>query len=365
MVAHNAIAVIGAGIAGLACAQRLLHAGHSVTLFDKARGPGGRMSSKQRPEATLDLGAQAFTVRHDAFAAEVERWREAGCVAEWPHSLYQAGPSGWQAHHDGQQRFIGAPRMSAITRHMAEAFTAQGGTLHTATRITALGNTDAGWQLESEHDSEYKSEHDSENESEHNGTFGPYARVIVTAPPPQAEGLLQPWDTALSSLCQRLPQQGCWAGWAVFDAPLPALPGVDPGWQMARVTHPALRLVTRNNTKPGRGTQPESVSLLAQIEWSDTHLEQQSEWATQQLLDALASLFPSPTVLPALIDSGAHRWRYSQPAEEADMPAEGFAIGHAGLSLCGDSLRGGRVEDAWLSGYQLAQALLDGHRSTL
>lgn len=35
-------AIVGAGLAGLACADELAAAGHHVTLLDKARGPGGR-----------------------------------------------------------------------------------------------------------------------------------------------------------------------------------------------------------------------------------------------------------------------------------------------------------------------------------
>jgi len=54
---NRTTAIIGAGISGLACAQALAAAGQPVTLFDKARGPGGRMSSRRLPEATLDLGA--------------------------------------------------------------------------------------------------------------------------------------------------------------------------------------------------------------------------------------------------------------------------------------------------------------------
>ncbi|EHR39929.1 FAD-dependent oxidoreductase [Alishewanella jeotgali] len=44
------IAVVGAGIAGLACANRLQQLGKPVQLFDKARGPGGRMTSKRSAE---------------------------------------------------------------------------------------------------------------------------------------------------------------------------------------------------------------------------------------------------------------------------------------------------------------------------
>ena len=32
------VAIVGAGIAGLACADRLHETGHDITLFDKARG---------------------------------------------------------------------------------------------------------------------------------------------------------------------------------------------------------------------------------------------------------------------------------------------------------------------------------------
>ncbi|MDR5899028.1 FAD-dependent oxidoreductase [Halomonas vilamensis] len=344
----STVAVIGAGIAGLACASALTQAGHRVALFDKARGPGGRMSSKRRPAAMLDLGAQAFTVRDNDFAAEVERWHNAGCVAKWPTLIYQASPNGWQTHHDGQTRYTGAPRMSAITRHLAKTLTAQGATFYSGTRITALTKTAAGWELT----------------CENGDVLGPYTQVVISVPPPQAEPLVQPWDNALLAHCKALPQRSCWAGWAVFETPLPALPGVASDWQMARAQHPALRLISRNHTKPGREAEPESVSLIAQLDWSEAHLEDPSDIIAQQLFDALKSLFPAPLAFPKVTDIGAHRWRYSQPAEDADMPADGFIIGHEGLALCGDSLRGGRVEDAWLSGYQLAQALLEEGRST-
>lgn len=45
------IAVIGAGLAGLSCAQALLQAGHAVHVFDKSRGPSGRMSTRRAEDA--------------------------------------------------------------------------------------------------------------------------------------------------------------------------------------------------------------------------------------------------------------------------------------------------------------------------
>ena len=41
------IAIIGAGMAGLSCADALRDEGHEIALFDKGRGPGGRMSTRR------------------------------------------------------------------------------------------------------------------------------------------------------------------------------------------------------------------------------------------------------------------------------------------------------------------------------
>ena len=40
---NKRVAVIGAGIAGGACAQQLAQSGCSVSVFDKARGVSGRL----------------------------------------------------------------------------------------------------------------------------------------------------------------------------------------------------------------------------------------------------------------------------------------------------------------------------------
>ena len=63
------VAVIGAGIAGLACARTLAQAGCEVTVFEKSRGFGGRMACRQTPFGTHDHGAQYFTVRDKRFDA--------------------------------------------------------------------------------------------------------------------------------------------------------------------------------------------------------------------------------------------------------------------------------------------------------
>lgn len=61
------IAIVGAGMAGIACARTLVQAGHTVTVFEKSRGVGGRMATRDSAFGTFDHGAQYFTVRDPRF----------------------------------------------------------------------------------------------------------------------------------------------------------------------------------------------------------------------------------------------------------------------------------------------------------
>jgi predicted NAD/FAD-dependent oxidoreductase len=54
------IAIIGAGIAGLACAYRLSKAGFPVEVFEKEEQPGGRMLSRIQGDKAYNLGALRF-----------------------------------------------------------------------------------------------------------------------------------------------------------------------------------------------------------------------------------------------------------------------------------------------------------------
>jgi len=336
-------AIIGAGIAGLACARVLHEAGRPVTLLEKARGAGGRMSSRRLPDAVVDLGAQFFSVRDPAFGRQVEAWRQAGCASRWPQSLWSAEAAGWQRHRDDLERFIGNPRMSAVTRHLAEGLT-----ILAETRIEHLeGNAGRWWLVD-----------------QHGKRHGPFAQVVVSAPTPQAHALVAAHDASLAAACEAVIQRPCWAAWALFDEPLPTLPGVDDDWQAVRLSpghgSSPLRFVTRNHRKPGRADQGESLSLLAHLDWSETRLEDSPETAAEALFDAFQRALPGGLALPEPRELGAHRWRYAQP----DVFAGGEPVNldyrrsASGLALCGDGWRGPRVEDAWLSGHHLGEALL-------
>jgi predicted NAD/FAD-dependent oxidoreductase len=61
------VVIVGAGLSGLVAANELQAAGVEVAVVDKARSPGGRLATRRIGGATLDHGAQFFTVRTPAF----------------------------------------------------------------------------------------------------------------------------------------------------------------------------------------------------------------------------------------------------------------------------------------------------------
>jgi len=95
-------------MAGLSCAETLGKAGIRTTLFDKGRGPGGRMASRcietSQGTAEFDFGAQYFTVRDVSFAEQVRRWERAGLVAQWPAA--------------GADAYIGMPTMKVVLQNL-------------------------------------------------------------------------------------------------------------------------------------------------------------------------------------------------------------------------------------------------------
>ena len=303
------IGIVGAGIAGLACAEGLAGLGHDVVLFDKGRGPGGRMSTRrmETPHGTahFDHGAQYFTARDKAFQARLAGWLSEGVAAPWPEA--------------GDDAYVGVPAMNSPIRDMAGRQS-----VHWSTRVTAVQQHGQDWHL--------------------NVDCGDVHHVdlaVVAVPAEQAAVLLADAAPDLAARAAASVSEPCWTVMVGFWRAVPAIADCLGGDQV-------IGWAARNSAKPGR-TGPESWVVQATPDWSRRHIDAHPDRVAAELLAALSAELDIE--LPPRICLASHLWRYARCA-----PGGAGAIFDPDrrLGLCGDWLIGPRVESAWLSGANLA-----------
>jgi renalase len=337
-----------------------------VTVFDKARGPGGRMSTRRGQHAdgqalAFDHGAQYFTARDARFQAVVQQGLRAGWMAPW--ALVEAGvPSPLGAPSDADPTYVAVPGMPELARQILASAGEPGaapGRIDTRWpwHVSALKQDPQGWRLKGLASAPGAPDGADQPEVWHEQTF---RQVVLALPPEQSAVLLAPHRADWSEQARKAPMWPCWTlmlltdavAWP-FDAMRPSSlqPGHSLGW------------LARNDRKPGRTAHPTLQAWVAQAtpEWSQAHLELTPEQVTpllhQAVFDALGL---AASQRPAVAHSAVHRWRFAQPARGVGaMPPQAPWWDPAlGLGVCGDFLGGGRVESAWLSGHDLAQTML-------
>lgn len=326
------VAIVGSGLAGLVAATELGAAGVTATVFEKSRGPGGRMAAKRLPDGaggSADIGAQYFTIRNPAFRQFLEHYAGNQCWGEWQGRFrYQDDQDVWQDMRPAQ-RYVGIPRMSAITRAISG-----GVDLRPGIRIAALKRDDKGlWHLT-----------DTDG-----GIHGGFDTVVLTPPPAQTEELLA--NSGLSPLADDLTirisrMQACWTVVAHF----PRGSGSDVAGLMPN--SPVLGWAANNSSKPGRNDNGEWWVLHGDGDWSDANTGMDPEEVRNTLL---AEFLRCSGVSEQPDDFIVHRWLYAKPRERT-------APGHLWfddqrIAIVGDWLDGGRVEGAFNSAFGLISRL--------
>lgn len=330
MAERKRAAVIGAGLAGAAAARALRAAGVEPVLFDKGRGPGGRLSTRrvETPggEAAFDHGAQFVTAQTPAFQSFVDEAEAAGAAALWRGRLVSVDRYANAEPLRPRPRYVGAPAMNALVRHALAPFEPR-----FARRAAKLKGRAGAWTV-----------HFEDGESE-----GPFDRVALTLPPEQLIDFLARSEgdfPGVISEARAVEITPCWTVMALVEAPF------DPGFDGAQVYGGGIRWMARMASRPGRGPA-EALVIQASPDWSAGLLEEAPETVARMLCEEALVRF----AMPVPVWSGAHRWRYAQVKTPAGSPAILDETGTVGAA--GDWRLGRRAEHAWTSGAALGAAL--------
>ena len=319
------VAVIGAGMSGATAARTLADAGLAVTLFEKSRGPGGRMSTRRAPPWTFDHGAQYVTARGPAFRRAMATWVEAGIAAPWHGRLVDIEDGVVTPHPSRHPRYVGVPAMNSICKHLLGDLP-----LVRGVRIGRVVRDQGQWDLR----------------DDAGASRGRFDAAVITAPPEQAAALLHD-APALAAEARRAELAPCWTWMAAFDEPT----GIE--FDGAFVKHGPLSWIARDHSKPERPGAGETWVAQARAPWSIVHVDDDPN----RVARVLEETFRADTGYdgPAPSQVMVHRWLYAFPVR--DLGRAFLWDERTRIGACGDWVLGERVESAWTSGDALARHL--------
>lgn len=331
-------AVVGAGIAGIACARTLVQAGHRVSVFEREPQVGGRMASVTTPFGRFDSGAQYFTVRDPRFARALET--APGICKPWSANLVRVlDPHGRVAEAalpGHEPHYVARPGMDALAAHWAAPL---GESLVTGTQVVRI-EPDAldarRWQLHTM----------GSEDSRH--VYSGFDAVLLALPPTPARTLLGE-GSALARAIEPVRIAPCWTLMIAFpQANQPNLSHLGPQWNAARSTHHRVAWLARESSKPGR--EPiERWTLQASAEWSQEHLRDDRPRVEAKLLRAFAEV----TGIRAE-PSHAQLRCWAEAKTTVPLGRSHLWDAKRGIGVAGDWCLGHRVEDAFVSGLDLA-----------
>ncbi|SCK52326.1 hypothetical protein VAR608DRAFT_5283 [Variovorax sp. HW608] len=334
-------AVVGAGIAGVACARTLIQAGHRATVFEREASAGGRMASVSTPFGRFDSGAQYFTVRDPRFTQAIET--APGICKPWSANLVRVldahGRVAEAALPGLEQHWVAQPGMDALVKQWAAPL---GDALVPRTNVTRI-EPDAldakRWQLRTAGD----------DDSQH--VYSGFDAVLLAVPPARTRELLDNGrlSRAISKKVEAVRIAPCWTLMIAFpQANQPTMSHLGPQWNVARSTHHRVAWLARESSKPGRD-RIERWTVQASPAWSLEHLRDDRPRVEAKLLRAFSEI---TGIRAAPSHSQARCW----PEAQTQVPAgaEHLWDAEARIGVAGDWCTGHRVEDAFLSGLTLA-----------
>ena len=333
------VLVIGAGVAGLSSARRLVRSGIEVVVLEKSRGLGGRCATWRVQDQPVDYGAGFYHGSHPEFLAALRAVPDVKRLEGWPLRVAGEGtPCQPGAFARGESRLAFAEGMTVFPKYLAADLE-----VRRETRATALREREGGVEIETA-----------------DGATLHADALILATPSPQARDLLQTLsagtgaDPGLMTLHDGIATTRC----LTLLAGYPPEPG-RPHWDVLHPEGSRILQTLLHDSAKRDAPRWTALALQAHSAWSREWFDRpEADWTTA-LLDEAGRLCGEWIRRPAWVK--AHRWKHARVTGDSllSRPLVLRLPGGAPIGLTGDAfgLSGG-TEAAWLAGRNVAELLL-------
>ncbi len=298
------IAIIGAGMAGLTCAQPLKKAGYTVVILEKSRGVGGRVATRRMDNYAVDHGARYLEPVGTHVQGLIQALQQQNQLSQWTDTLYEFTTHQLQPSSTVLPRYVPEEGMNTVGKFLAEGLE-----IWFNRRVQSLQPTEDNiWHLSLEQT------HKTANKQPLAVTA---KRVVIAIPAPQALTVLEPLEPQFS--CNVMDQirtveyDPCITVMAGYST-LQKLP-----WQGVQFrNHPLLDWVALESSKR---PQPQSpvVVIQSHSEFAQQYLDTDNlESPGKQLIQAAATCLTPELNQPEWFK--VHRWRYAFCRQPLSVP---------------------------------------------
>lgn len=315
------VLVVGAGLTGSLCAyllRREMAGKVHIVVWDKARGPGGRMSTSRHSDSSCqsaDLGAQYITATPAYARAHHSVYSE--LLSLGLLQPFDSIVEGLKAS-EGSRNYVSPLGMSSLVKHFLSE---SGADLVCGRHVTGLFCRGASWEVRTKLG-------DSEQ----------FDAVVLTMPVPQILQLQGDVGNALSPQQKQQLDQVRYSSRFALGLFFPPEVVFSFSWSARYVAdsniirYIAVDSRKRNADVPGRGP---SLVVHTSVPFGLEHLEEDQEQVQPLILEELDQLLPG---LPPPVAVKCQKWRYSQVLTSVpDCPGHMTVLDRPALVCGGDA----------------------------
>ncbi len=311
------VGILGAGPSGSFLAHLFSQEGHQVTVFEKARGVGGRCTTKRLSNSKegLSTGAQFFTTREPALEPYWEDLRKKELIQKFrsPFYYFHEETKHQERAHE-KDRYHGSPSMNEFIKYWLKDSEVQ-----LSSTITRVQKETRGWALFSKEGLSWEG----------------FDLCVFSMPLQQGQKICN--DSGLYLALPEVTYEPCWCVYLESDyepqeSSFYFIKGQTLSW--VACYH-----------KPG--SKVSHWVLHGSSQWSKENSGRESSWViealTKEMKKSLSKSFK-------ILSSGSHWWRYAR-VSKTNAKKNYWYDSSKKLGYVGDGFTGLRLESAVKSAY--------------